>query len=294
MVTTSPQRGFSVPTVGADTGAWGGELNSTIIDLDSILGGTLVLASTIATNVTLATSQAQIGYISVSSATTLASSFSINFFSSNFAIGNYIINNASSAAGFNVTCFSSAGTTGLYTGSSAIIPPQSTRMITSDGVGDVFLSDITPTSTGGAVFPSGTNMLFQQTAAPSGWTKVTTYNDTAIRIVSSNASSGGTNGFSTVFAQTTVGNTTLTSSQLPNQTHRFNFFSGAAATCGSPYVMSQVQVSPCPVTDVPAMNTVTNAHSDNTVVTDLNGGGAHTHSITMGILYVDCIIATKN
>jgi hypothetical protein len=33
-------------------------------------------------------------------------------------------------------------------------------------------------------------MLFRQTAAPTGWTKVTTYNDYALRIVSGAASTG--------------------------------------------------------------------------------------------------------
>ena len=35
-----------------------------------------------------------------------------------------------------------------------------------------------------AVFPSGTRMLFQQTSAPTGWTKVTSgVNNRALRIV---------------------------------------------------------------------------------------------------------------
>ena len=48
----------------------------------------------------------------------------------------------------------------------------------------------------------GTRMLFQQTAAPTGWTKDTTHNDKALRIVSGTASSGGTLSFSTVFGKT--------------------------------------------------------------------------------------------
>ena len=46
-------------------------------------------------------------------------------------------------------------------------------------------------------FPSGTKMLFQQTAAPTGWTKVTSGVDNkALRVVSGTAGSGGTNAFS--------------------------------------------------------------------------------------------------
>ena len=41
------------------------------------------------------------------------------------------------------------------------------------------------------LFPTGTLMLFQQTAAPTGWTKQTTHDDKALRVVSGTASSGG-------------------------------------------------------------------------------------------------------
>lgn len=37
-------------------------------------------------------------------------------------------------------------------------------------------------------FPQGCRMLFQQTAAPSGWTKVTTYSNAALRLVSGSVS----------------------------------------------------------------------------------------------------------
>tara|TARA_R100000353_G_scaffold83280_1_gene62295 strand:- start:2542 stop:4164 length:1623 start_codon:yes stop_codon:yes gene_type:complete len=46
-------------------------------------------------------------------------------------------------------------------------------------------------------FPSGTKMLFQQTAAPTGWTKVTSGVDNrALRVVSGTVGSGGSNAFS--------------------------------------------------------------------------------------------------
>ena len=47
-----------------------------------------------------------------------------------------------------------------------------------------------------AGFPRGTRMLFQQSAAPAGWTKDATLNDKAIRIVSGSVGSGGHRGFS--------------------------------------------------------------------------------------------------
>lgn len=56
-------------------------------------------------------------------------------------------------------------------------------------------------------FASGTRLLFQQTAAPTGWTKDTTHNDKAMRIVSGTVGTGGTTAFSSVFASRTVSGT---------------------------------------------------------------------------------------
>ena len=58
--------------------------------------------------------------------------------------------------------------------------------------------------TGIAPFPSGTSMLFQQTAAPTGWTKQTTHNDKALRIVTGSVSTGGSVAFSTAFGTPSV------------------------------------------------------------------------------------------
>jgi hypothetical protein len=54
------------------------------------------------------------------------------------------------------------------------------------------------------LFPTGTAMLFQQTSAPTGWTKQTTHNDKALRVVSGTASSGGSSAFSTAFGTPSV------------------------------------------------------------------------------------------
>ena len=61
--------------------------------------------------------------------------------------------------------------------------------------------------TGVEAFPSGTLMLFQQTAAPTGWTKQTTHNDKALRVVSGTASSGGSSAFTTAFGTPSVSGT---------------------------------------------------------------------------------------
>jgi len=65
----------------------------------------------------------------------------------------------------------------------------------------------------GYVFPSGTKMIFQQTSAPTGWTKVTSSVDNkALRVVSGTAGSGGSNAFTNTLQSRAInanaGNTT--------------------------------------------------------------------------------------
>ena len=85
----------------------------------------------------------------------------------------------------------------------------------------------------GGGFASGTVMLFAQTSAPTGWTKNTTQNDnSALRLVTGSASTGGSVAFTTAFASQTptgsvsitsitgsVGSTTLSTPQIPSHSH---------------------------------------------------------------------------
>ena len=50
----------------------------------------------------------------------------------------------------------------------------------------------------------GSLMLFQQTSAPSGWTKGTSHNNKALRVVTGTASSGGSTAFTSVFTSRSV------------------------------------------------------------------------------------------
>ena len=56
----------------------------------------------------------------------------------------------------------------------------------------------------GAGFPRGTRMLFQQSNAPTGWTKDTAQNDRALRVVSGAVGSGGSKGFAATFGRPRV------------------------------------------------------------------------------------------
>lgn len=90
-------------------------------------------------------------------------------------------------------------------------------------------------------FPAGTRTVFQQTAAPTGWTKDTTHNDKAMRLVSGTATTGGTVVFTTAFSSKsvagsnantvpagTISSTVLTEANLAAHTHvqQGNFQSG--------------------------------------------------------------------
>ena len=91
------------------------------------------------------------------------------------------------------------------------------------------LIDASDNATSGV--PSGTKQLFVQTSAPTGWTKETSSHDeSAIRVTTGNASSGGSVDFTTLFNGSvngtvatsisgTTGSTTLSASQIPSHFH---------------------------------------------------------------------------
>jgi hypothetical protein len=153
---------------------------------------------------------------------------------------------------------------------------------TLNNLGVVFPDATVQTTAGG--IPSGTAMLFAQTAAPTGWTKSTTHDNKALRVVSGTASSGGSVAFTTAFASKgvagTVNDTTLTTAQIPSHTH--------AAGSNSP-TLSAAKLG----TIARLTNNTGNASGA------AGGGGSHNHTFTgtaidLAVQYVDVIIATKN
>ena len=137
-------------------------------------------------------------------------------------------------------------------------------------------------------FASGTRLLFQQTAAPTGWTKDTTHNDKALRVVNGAVSSGGTVAFTSAFISQavsgTVGSTTLVESQIPSHTHTHR---GYVSVKGG---------SAWPNSGGGGGATIS---TSGLTTTATGGGGSHNHSfaansINLAVQYVDVIIATKN
>jgi hypothetical protein len=140
-----------------------------------------------------------------------------------------------------------------------------------------------------AYLPSGTAMLFAQTAAPTGWTKSTTHNNKALRVVSGTASSGGSVAFTTAFASQavsgTVGGTALSIAQMPQHQHLWG-----ASVFGA-QAGSSAQVLDLPTYDGTGTKQGATENQGSTAT--------HTHTFTgtainLAVSYVDVIIATKD
>jgi len=152
------------------------------------------------------------------------------------------------------------------------------QVLTSNGAGAL------PTfqTAGGSSFPAGTRMSFQQTSAPTGWTKDTTaaINDSILRLVTGSVTTGGTTAFSTWNAQTASGATTLSISQMPSHDHPGNQYNNGDAAG--------------PETGNYSVNNTNNIFSGSARVFAQGGGGSHTHSLTQSLKYYDFIIASKD
>jgi hypothetical protein len=157
-------------------------------------------------------------------------------------------------------------------------------------------------------FASGTRMTFNQTNAPTGWTKSTSVDNAAFRVVSGSVSSGGSVDFSTLFAASSsavpsgsvsissisgsAGATTLSIPQIPSHNHP-----GPGGGDSTPIILSANYSTSPSGTGNPAVN-----------VFAQGGGGSHDHpfsfssgsatfsgnAINLAVKYVDLIIAQKN
>ena len=93
--------------------------------------------------------------------------------------------------------------------------------------------------------PSGTVVVFYQSSAPTGWTKSTSHDNKASRVVSgTGGGSGGSNNFTTAFNSSrgtsggSVNNHTLSTSQMPSHQHHGrapNHDTNSSSSQGYPY-----------------------------------------------------------
>src|SRR5262245_4757825 len=257
-------KGYTTPTTGSEVDTWGDELNQFLQGiLDLNLGG--IVSKTLgSSNVTLSSTESQNLVVRLTG--TLTGNVTIT----TSCIGMTIVEN------FSTVTFSVLFSNGLGT---APIIPQSTRsVVITDGTNGARVA-----ADNQVEFASGTNLFFPQASAPTGWTKVTSANNAAIRLVngSSGGTGGGSLGFTSAFTSRSlsgsVQNTTLTIDQIPAHTHSIAFSMSSGAESGGGRV---------PVVATP------------TTTGSAGGGQSHNHGLSMNnldltVLYIDTIWCTK-
>jgi len=168
-----------------------------------------------------------------------------------------------------------------------VAPGTTGNVLTSNGTTWV-------SSTPGAEFTSGTRMTFNQTNAPTGWTKDTSTDNAGFRLVSGSVSSGGTVDFTTAFASQTpsitvssisgsAGATTLTTPQIPSHTHSGENY----GDLGSPNSGTAAGF-------YPGATNATGGGGSHTHPFSFSSGSATSSAINLAVKYVDLIIAQKN
>ena len=160
--------------------------------------------------------------------------------------------------------------------------------------------------------PSGSVLLFQQTAAPTGFTKITTHNDKALRVVSGSAGTGGSVAFETAFASHTpsgsvstsvsgtVGGTALTTAQLPAHTHGAGSYtartSASTQAFSGPFAQAKANAAVDGNT-TPVLGTSGSTGSGSTHTHSFSGSASSSFSgsaIDLDVQFVDIILASKD
>jgi len=160
---------------------------------------------------------------------------------------------------------------------------------------------------------TGQTMLFRQTSAPVGWTRVTTADNCAVRIVSGpgGVTGGGLSPFTTIYSSrqatgsvgpltVSAGAFTISQTYIPSHSHSTSSSPGGSAFGLAPgpsvsplnvgVVKTTVSTYGQPaIAGGPGGSDGSHSHPGGTVA-----GGPVTGTVNMAVKYVDIIIATKN
>jgi hypothetical protein len=131
-----------------------------------------------------------------------------------------------------------------------------------------------------ASISAGTVMIFQQATTPTGWTRISSYDGACLRVVgSATPGNGGTNDMLTELVnQISVDSHVVTLGEFPSHSHTAQF--GNTFTGGS----------------IGGINPGDGTAPTLTFTSD-NGPGTnagHSHTLTMGLKYVDTMVCFKN
>jgi hypothetical protein len=166
------------------------------------------------------------------------------------------------------------------------------------------------------IFAVNTAWIFYQNTTPTGWSKVTTQDNKALRVVSgSGGGSGGTNSFTSTFSPKTIGGTInfsvgggdypLTTPQIANHTHDNGGELGLSGNGGTFNPDgTQTGWAGGDVARPPTGNNLWSRSSPGTGGVPGGSGGNHSHSanpastaapnqtVTLNVQYIDIIVCT--
>ncbi len=304
---------------GENAGTWGDKTNNNLEVIDAFVNGYLSKSVAGSSDVTLTTADASATAESSNKVIELTGTLTgnINVFLPAKESNYVIFNNTSGSHTLSVAPTGhTANGVAITQGSHTMIYNKSDRCV------DVLGAKVGTTATtyfgsganltGIDIIPAGSLMLFQQSSAPTGWTKATAHDNKALRVVTGSASSGGSNTFAAAFNnnQTVSGTTsstsvtitgstashTLTVDQIPSHDHREGSNSEFGTT-SSTYTGATRNTGNA--NDARNFQTETTGggqgHSHN--VGSL-AGGAHTHTFSdtfnLDVQYVDVIICSKD
>ena len=167
-----------------------------------------------------------------------------------------------------------------------------------DGTGIVF-SDSTRLDSKYDIFAQGTSSIFYQGAAPTGWSKSSSNNNKALRVVSgTGGGTGGSNSFTSAFPSSkpisgnfpisgSVGNHTLTSNQLPSHTHA-NGGSVTLSPGGGDVRSGGGWSRSTPSTGTNSTNAAAHSHGFS------SGSASFSANVNLAVQYIDVIVCSFN